>query len=140
MNVFKSECMTKNILIVISILLFFACSKDEQSKLSGKWQIQQIEMNGNVVPVDTIYFNFESSLFQYQIYSPSSNSYKSWVGYNSVNDGNQLLLELNDQNNIKQFLHLTDWSEGKRLYTIEKLTNKRLILSSENRTYTFRKF
>lgn len=132
--------MTKNILIVISILLFFACSKDEQSKLSGKWQIQQIEMNGNVVPVDTIYFNFESSLFQYQIYSPSSNSYKSWVGYNSVNDGNQLLLELNDQNNIKQFLHLTDWSEGKRLYTIEKLTNKRLILSSENRTYTFRKF
>lgn len=140
MNVFKSECMTKNILIVISILLFFACSKDEQSKLSGKWQIQQIEMNGNVVPVDTIYFNFESSLFQYQIYSPSSNSYKSWVGYNSVNDGNQLLLELNDQNNIKQFLHLTDWSEGKRLYTIEKLTNKRLTLSSENRTYTFRKF
>ncbi len=140
MNVFKSECMTKNILIVISILLFFACSKDEQSKLSGKWQIQQIEMNGNVVPVDTIYFNFESSLFQYQIYSPSSNSYKSWVGYNSVNDGNQLLLELNDQNNIKQFLHLTDWSEGKRLYTIEKLTNNRLILSSENRTYTFRKF
>jgi len=132
--------MTKNILIVISILLFFACSKDEQSKLSGKWQIQQIEMNGNVVPVDTIYFNFESSLFQYQIYSPSSNSYKSWVGYNSVNDGNQLLLELNDQNNIKQFLHLTDWSEGKRLYTIEKLTNNRLILSSENRTYTFRKF
>jgi len=132
--------MTKNILIVISILLFFACSKDEQSKLSGKWQIQQIEMNGNVVPVDTIYFNFESSLFQYQIYSPSSNSYKSWVGYNSVNDGNQLLLELNDQNNIKQFLHLTDWSEGKRLYTIEKLTNKRLTLSSENRTYTFRKF
>jgi len=140
LNVFKSECMTKNILIVISILLFFACSKDEQSKLSGKWQIQQIEMNGNVVPVDTIYFNFESSLFQYQIYSPSSNSYKSWVGYNSVNDGNQLLLELNDQNNIKQFLHLTDWSEGKRLYTIEKLTNKRLTLSSENRTYTFRKF
>ena len=132
--------MTKNILIVISILLFFACSKDEQSKLSGKWQIQQIEMNGNVLPVDTIYFNFESSLFQYQIYSPSSNSYKSWVGYNSVNDGNQLLLELNDQNNIKQFLHLTDWSEGKRLYTIEKLTNKRLTLSSENRTYTFRKF
>ena len=132
--------MTKNILIVISILLFFACSKDEQSKLSGKWQIQQIEMNGNVVPVDTIYFNFESSIFQYQIYSPSSNSYKSWVGYNSVNDGNQLLLELNDQNNIKQFLHLTDWSEGKRLYTIEKLTNKRLTLSSENRTYTFRKF
>jgi hypothetical protein len=140
LNAFKSGCMTKNILIVISILFCFACSKDEQSKLSGKWQMQQIEIDGNTISVDTIYFNFESGLFQYQIYSPATNNYRAWLGYNTVNNGNQLLLELNDQKNISQFIHLTDWSEGKRMYTIDKLSGKQLVLSSENKTYTFRKF
>lgn len=140
LNIFKSKCMTKSILTIVSVLLCFACSKDDQSKLSGKWQMQQIETKGSVESIDTIYFNFENSLFQYQLYSPSNNNYTAWVGFNTISNGNQLLLELNDQKNITKFIHLTDWSEGKRMYTIEKLTGKRLILSSENKTYTFRKF
>ena len=60
--------MIKNILITFCVILFASCSKDTESKLFGKWQLQKVEINGDVQNVDTIYFNFEHSLFMYQVY------------------------------------------------------------------------
>lgn len=133
--------MIRNLIIAVCILLFASCSKDEQDKLFGKWQIQQVEMNGVVQAVDTFYFNFEHSLFMYQIYMPETGGFKNSYGYNTVESNDSLLLELNSYTGpIQNFIKFTDWSSGERKYTIEEVTNKRLILSSEGKKYTFRKF
>ena len=59
--------MVRNILIAFCVILFVSCSKDTESKLFGKWQLQKVEASGDVQNVDTVYFNFELSLFIYQV-------------------------------------------------------------------------
>ena len=129
--------MVRNILIAFCVILFVSCSKDTESKLFGKWQLQKVEASGDVQNVDTVYFNFEHSLFMYQVYVTEIDQY----GYNTLEGEKTLLLELeNNPGPISKFLPYTDWNSSKQTYTIDKLESKQLILSREGKTYTFRKF
>lgn len=130
--------MVRNILIAFCVILFVSCSKDTESKLFGKWQLQKVEASGDVQNVDTVYFNFEHSLFMYQVYVTEIDSFRHQYGYNTLEGEKTLLLEL--ENNPGQFLPYTDWNSSKQTYTIDKLESKQLILSREGKTYTFRKF
>lgn len=133
--------MVRNIWIVVCVILFAACSKDTESKLFGKWQLQKVEANGVVQDVDTVYFNFEHSLFMYQVYVAEIDSFRHQYGYNTLEGDKTLLLELeNNPRPIHKFLPYTDWDSSKHTYTIDELKSKQLILSSEGKTYTFRKF
>lgn len=123
------------------MVLLVSCGKDEQNKLFGKWQLQEVDKAGVIEQTDTVFFNFENSLFMYQIYVPASGGYRLSYGFNVVEKENTLLLELtNNPKPVKDFLPYTDWTSAKRTYQIEKLTIKQLILSSEGKKYTFRKF
>ena len=120
--------MVRNILIAFCVILFVSCSKDTESKLFGKWQLQKVEASGNVQNVDTVYVT-EIDSFRHQ------------YGYNTLEGEKTLLLELeNDPRPISKFLPYTDWDSSKQTYTIDKLESKQLILSREGKTYTFRKF
>ena len=133
--------MVRNILIAFCVILFVSCSKDTESKLFGKWQLQKVEASGNVQNVDTVYFNFEHSLFMYQVYVTEIDSFRHQYGYNTLEGEKTLLLELeNDPRPISKFLPYTDWNSSKQTYTIDKLESKQLILSREGKTYTFRQF
>ena len=133
--------MVRNILIAVCAFLFVACSKDTESKLFGKWQLQQVEANGIIQEADTVYFNFEHSLFMYQVYLPAVDSFRHSYGYNTLEGDKTILLELTNMPGLVQkFLPYTDWDSAKRTYTIDKLTTKQLLLSSEGKSYTFRKF
>ena len=68
--------MVRNILIAFCVILFVSCSKDTESKLFGKWQLQKVETSGDVQNVDTVYFNFEHSLFMYQVYVTEIDSFR----------------------------------------------------------------
>ena len=127
--------MVRNILIAFCVILFVSCSKDTESKLFGKWQLQKVEASGNVQNVDTVYFNFEHSLFMYQVYVTEIDSFRHQYGYNTLEGEKTLLLEL--ENDPRPY---TDWNSSKQTYTIDKLESKQLILSREGKTYTFRKF
>lgn len=129
--------MVRNILIAFCVILLASCSKDTGSKLFGKWQLQKVETSGDVQNVDTVYFNFEHSLFMYQVYVTEIDSFRHQYGYNTLEGEKTLLLELE---NDPTFLPYTDWDSAKQTYTIEKLESKQLILSREGKTYTFRKF
>ncbi len=129
------------VVVICSFLLITACSKDTQSKLYGKWQLQEVEVNGVVEKVDTVYFNFQQDLFMYQIYQPQTQTYSYRYGYDIMEGEHTVHLELiNDPGPLSSFLPLTDWSSAKRTYTIDKVSNKQLIMYSEGKTYTFRKF
>lgn len=127
--------MVRNILIAFCVILFVSCSKDTESKLFGKWQLQKVEASGNVQNVDTVYFNFEHSLFMYQVYVTEIDSFRHQYGYNTLEGEKTLLLELeNDPRPISKFLPYTDWNSSKQTYTIDKLESKQLILSREGKT------
>ena len=133
--------MIRNTLIALCVILFASCSKGTESKLFGKWQLQKVETSGDVQNVDTVYFNFEHSLFMYQVYVAKTNSFRHQYGYNALEGEKTLLLELeNDSGPVSKFLPYTDWNSAKQTYTIDKLNTKQLILSCEGKTYTFRKF
>ena len=126
--------MVRNILIAFCVILFVSCSKDTESKLFGKWQLQKVEASGNVQNVDTVYF-------MYQVYVTEIDSFRHQYGYNTLEGEKTLLLELeNNPGPISKFLPYTDWDSSKQTYTIDKLESKQLILSREGKTYTFRKF
>ena len=118
-----------------------ACNDDIEHKLEGKWQLQQVEADGEVILADTVFYNFQNVLFMYQVYLPDSNMYVLQHGFNTLKDENQLTLELsNVPRQATNFIKYTDWKETVRTFTIEESNRKHLILNSEGKRYTFRKF
>ena len=54
-------------MIAAVTILMAACSNDTEHKLEGKWQLQQVEANGDVIQADTVFYNFQNILFMYQL-------------------------------------------------------------------------
>ncbi len=133
--------MKKYGLFLLLLLLFTACSKDTDDKLEGKWQLRQVTVEGTIIPVDTVWYNFQNNLFSYQLYNTSTKAYRQQYGFKTIT-GKQLLLEL-DHYPIPntEFLPLTDWDDVKRTFSITKLDASDLILTDDaGKTYTFHKF
>ena len=128
-------------LIAAVAIIMAACSDDIEHKLEGKWQLQQVEADGEVIQADTVFYNFQNILFMYQVYIPDSNKYVLQYGFNTLGGDNQMTLELsNDPRQVERFLPYTDWKSKTRTFTIEESNRKHLILNSEGKRYTFRKF
>ena len=123
------------------LLSLIACGDSLERQLEGKWQLKTVEQNGQIETVDTVWYNFQNSLFEYQVYVPTIDSVRNMYGYKTLVDDQHLELELVSYFiTIKDFLPLTDWSSPKRTFQIEESTGSRLTLSSEGKTYTFKKY
>lgn len=134
------ENMVRVMVLLVSLFLLASCDKPER-QLEGKWLLKEVEENGVVTPVDTIWYNFQTSLFQYQIYDRASDTYQVCYGYKVMNDEHSLDLELTfDYEGVRDFLPLTDWDSAKRHFEIESLTGKELRLSGDGKRYHFSKF
>ncbi|MCS2893065.1 lipocalin-like domain-containing protein [Parabacteroides faecis] len=128
-------------MIAAVVIILAACSNDTEHKLEGKWQLQQVEANGEVIQADTVFYNFQNILFMYQVYLADADSVTYQYGFNTLKDETSLVLELaDDPRSIAKFLPRTDWNSATREFTIEKLSGKQLILNSEGKRYIFRKF
>lgn len=134
------ENMVRVMVLLVSLFLLASCDKPER-QLEGKWLLKEVEENGVVTPVDTVWYNFQTSLFQYQIYDRASDTYQVCYGYKVMNDEHSLDLELTfDYEGVRDFLPLTDWDSAKRHFEIESLTGKELRLSGDGKRYHFSKF
>lgn len=123
------------------LLSLIACGDSLERQLEGKWQLKTVEQNGQIETVDTVWYNFQNSLFEYQVYVPAIDSVRNMYGYKTLVDDQHLELELVSYFiTIKDFLPITDWSSPKRTFQIEESTGSRLTLSSEGKTYTFKKY
>ena len=123
------------------LLSLIACGDSLERQLEGKWQLKTVEQNGQIETVDTVWYNFQNSLFEYQVYVPAIDSVRNMYGYKTLVDDQHLELELVSYFiTIKDFLPLTDWSSPKRTLQIEESSGSRLTLSSEGKTYTFKKY
>ena len=144
MNRLKKQTENKNKRLASCLgclLLLASCRGEIGDRLEGKWQLQQVETNGLTEKVDTIFYNFQTSLFMYQIYRPQTEGFASCYGFKMMETKNRLLLELTNYSTAAQnFLPLTDWESTSRRFTVEEVTGKRLVLKSDDKRYTFRKF
>jgi hypothetical protein len=130
-SMFISSQLSEVLGIGVDDVFFFNVNNKQYSVL----------VNGVVEKVDTVYYNFQQDLFMYQIYRPQTQSYSYRYGYDIMEGEKTVHIELiNDPGALSSFLPLTDWSSAKRTFTIDKVSNKQLIMNSEGKTYTFRKF
>lgn len=137
----RKHNLCKTVALCGGLWSLIACGDSLERHLEGKWQLKTVELNGEIETVDTVWYNFQNSLFEYQVYVPAIDSVRNMYGYKTLADDQHLELELVSYfTTIKDFLPLTDWSSPVRTFQIEESTGSRLILSSEGKTYTFKKY
>lgn len=138
-----SNRMRSWLVAACAVAVLTACQKVTHT-LEGKWQLSAVEADGRVSEVDTVWYNFQTSLFEYQVYIPATGEYLRKFGYKTLSDDETRLdLELIEDYNkppLKEFLRRTDWSAAKRSFTIEESSVTRLVLSGDGKRYTFKRF
>lgn len=133
--------MMRNLTVALCLAAtLVACDKVEHT-LDGKWQLETVEANGEIQVVDTVWYNFQTSLFQYQLYDAAHDVYRSNYGYKTLVEDTRLELELVTYGQpVESFLPYTDWTAPKRTFTIEESSATRLVLSDDGKRYSFKKF
>ena len=136
--------MRKAAYIILCVLILSACDKlfldveGSDADLQGKWQL---------TPADTVYFNFQKNLFQYQIYV-EKDSLKQVYGYYTLYTNDSIRLELY-KNTSQIILDPLGWNphtteDGLEIvyknYYIERINSKKMVLSSSDETLSFKKF
>ena len=129
---------------LVALVLGLACGGCDNSleqTLEGKWQLKEVRrQEGLVERVDTVWYNFQTSLFEYQLYVPALDSMRNLYGFKTLLGADSLELELISYFNTTQdFLPLTDWSAPKRLFRIVEQRGDRLVLESDGKEYHFKK-
>ena len=134
--------MNKRIGLLISLLAIFLWSACDShtTEFEGKWQLAEIEYAGNVTPVDTVWYNFQTSLFQYQIYDRTTDQYLAVHGYHTYENGILSLDLFQSTEDEQNFLERTDWDSAQRSFSVEEISREKLILSDDGKRYIFRKF
>ena len=124
--------------IIFFIFLFaVACDDVTFSPLVGKWQLKTVDKNGEMIPVDTVWYNFQSiSIFSLQIYAPCDDVFTAYEGMRTQDD-KVISIQLNDEKALSR----SDWNSTVRSFTIETVDRKKLQLrSEEGYLYSFIKF
>lgn len=139
------ELSTFNVqlLAIISLLLVItSCEPDRGDKFDGKWQLKKVvQADGTVNAVDTVWYNFQNTLFMYQLYEPANDNYRHIYGFKDREGDDLLLLKMNpDPVSVESFLPFTDWETDTRSFSVTKCSGGELILNSEGAAYHFRKF
>lgn len=134
--------MNKRIGLLISLLAIFLWSACDShtTEFEGKWQLAEIEYAGNVTPVDTVWYNFQTSLFQYQIYDRTTDQYLAVHGYHTYENGILSLDLFQSTEDERNFLERTDWDSAQRSFSVEEISREKIILSDDGKRYIFRKF
>lgn len=138
--------------VLCAIVLLASCDNiflkvtDKEADLQGKWRMESTE----AIP-DTIFFNFQNKLFQYQIYNHRSERFNSTFGYYQLPEDTLLNIEILLSGGIYIPFGELGWDtvpdlqDGNRskivkLFKINKVTNRKLRLSAEGHEYSFNKF
>jgi hypothetical protein len=131
--------------VTFGVFCISACDKvfldveGQEAKLQGKWQQDS---------ADTVFYNFQKQLFQYQVYE-KKDSVSIAFGYYTLQADTAIYLEVLKEFDYISFEHFSDWDERPaetgqdtiaKLYKIEHLTKDKMILSSDKETLSFHKF
>ena len=137
--------MKKTLIFVICILsLLSSCDKlfvgisGKEADLQGKWQ-----MDG----ADSVYFNFQNSLFLYQIYEKKDVLSQAFGYYTLYKDSGLDLRLLREYSSISldhlgwdTLVSITGQDTLYKAFKIEGFTKNKIVLSSEDKKISLHKF
>ena len=129
--------MKSRLIILFSLLVFVACDNVTFSPLVGKWQLKTVEKNGVIIPVDTVWYNFQStSLFSLQVFNSQTGEYLAFEGTRTQKE-DLLSISLFFESCVDH----SDWNSTNRSFLIVNSSRQRLLLKSEEGyLYSFIKF
>ena len=126
------------VFLLTGIICFLSsCDKSDKEKLTQKWQLQTITIKATEEThnSDSIFFNFQKEMFQYQRVSDSNNVYSAYGFFERNGDSIQIQYI---NNNLDPALLL--WNEMNKSFYVKHLSGKRLELEDEEVVYKLRSF
>jgi hypothetical protein len=140
--------MKKRILsgILIPILLT-SCLDADRPNINGLWQLKAIETAGQTVPVDTIYYSFQSKQegFLYTVLHENSGLFdqtETYYGYVDFPSKSQIHILMDADHHWEEPLAALLWHDTEVTYDILKLSSKEMVLKQKEKEerYQFIKF
>ena len=130
--------VTCSVLFLVSCDKLFVGISGKEAELQGKWQQDN---------ADTVYYNFQNSLFMYQIYLNKDSIAQSYGYYNLYGDTAIDLRLLSEYTNFSweqlgwtTFYSPTGQDTIFKSFKINELTDKKLVLQSNDGKISFHKF
>ena len=133
--------MKKRIFFYLITLLsgISACSDDIEYQIDGMWQLQTIEENGITSPVDTVFYSFmKGKVFSYTVLR-TPDAANVFYGYIDALSEKEILIKIDDKYFSEYFQGISDWEKQQRVFGIENRNTQKMTLSSEGKTYSFKK-
>ena len=125
---------------MIALLFFISCNDPDLPNVNGMWQLKTIEDENHVISqVDTIFYSFQrQAIFAYTIlYEKENEAPTADVLYGYVNfpSDKQMILQLDKR--YHPLKHRTLWNDTIITYDILQLSAKKMVLSEDNKIYSF---
>lgn len=125
--------------ILIFILSFCGCN-DDDTRITGRWQLTRIDCQDREEYTDSVYYNFHQEVCKIQLrkqYDIYTTDYL-WGMYTLF--GDSLTISLNTNANLSRISPELGWYGFVKKYKIEELGRTKLTLSCRDTVYYFRKF
>lgn len=128
-------------IILLIVVTFISCSKDNEAKLEGRWQTISIVSAVHSVYTDSLFWSFDSGVCEIQTLQTSTPHYAEQIYANYLIEKDSIKISIPDKYfylaNKNRYL---GWNTPERKFAIRELTNKSLKLSVNDTIYSFRKY
>ena len=138
--------MIKKILYICLLLSLLSCERIFiNGKLDGMWRLKRVESVDEVVYPDSIFYSFQRHLVMIGIFSETEHPKNFYMGCFSY-DGNNIVMDNFYRYPGMDGVCVPEELENLFIYDItanfevENIDNKKLVLSSFGREYTFTKW
>lgn len=128
-------------IILLIVVTFISCSKDNEMKIEGRWQTTTIESPRHSLYTDSLFWSFDKGVCEMQTLKASNPHYAEQIYANYLINGDSIKISVPAQymGLAKQNKYL-DWNTQQRKFAIRELTSKSLKLSVNDTIYSFRKY
>lgn len=138
--------MLKRIIYICLLLLLLSCERIFiNGELDGMWRLERVESEAEVVYPDSIFYSFQRHLVMMGIYSETEHPKNFYMGCFSY-DGNNIVMDNFYRYPGMDGVCVPEELENLYIYDVtanfkvENIDNKKLVLSSFGREYTFTKW
>ena len=138
--------MLKRIIYICLLLLILSCERIFiNGELDGMWRLERVESETDVVYPDSIFYSFQRHLVMMGIYSETEHPKNYYMGCFSY-DGNNIVMDNFYRYPGMDGVCVPEELENLYIYDVtanfevENIDNKKLVLSSFGREYTFTKW
>ncbi|MEG1574872.1 MAG: lipocalin-like domain-containing protein [Bacteroidales bacterium] len=130
-----------SIFAVLIILIGFAsCSKSDDTKITGRWQLQSALYPTHETITDSVFYSFDRGIFALQTLQSGNLYAESTVGEYSL-QGDSIIMKVAPSytERARNSIYY-DWKTAERRFALRTLTDKTLVFSVKDTVYTFRKY